>query len=936
MAKVEGAQQSLILEEEQPLLLLIDGHALVHRGWHAIQNPLTLRRTGEDVRGVYGFAQMVLRTVQSYRPTHMVITFDLPTPTFRDKLFAEYKAHRPETPQELRDQFPHVRRLMEALGVPVFEMDGYEADDLLGTLSSQAQAQGLETVILTGDTDILQLVSPHIRVHLQSSVQKQMLYDEAEVRRRYDGLGPEQVRHLKALCGDKSDNIPGIPGVGPKTAARLLLDHGDLQGIFDSIDELPAKQAALLQEHRDLVFLGLELVTIVRDVPVKLDLDASRWGRYDRGEAVEVLRDLEFHSLIGRLPGGVEEPGKPPPVLAGPGETHYSTVTDVEALQALAGTLAASGGFALDTETAPTDPEVKGIHPMRSRLVGLSFATEEGTAWYVPVGHAAGPQLGIDEALGVLRPVLEDPSVPKAAHNANYDLTVLGNHGVAVRGLAFDTMLAAHLLGHKAIGLKSMALDLLGVEMTPITDLIGTGRGQTTFDRVPVESAAPYACADSDMTLRLWTMLEERLREAGQLELFQTVEVQLLPIVVEMQLKGIAMDAELLVKMGERLGERLAELEAAAYEALGHRFNLGSPKQLGEVLFDELKLQNMADIGRPKKTRTGGYATDASTLEALSGAHPLVDLVLENRQLSKLKSTYVDALPALVNSATGRVHTIYNQAGSSTGRFSSNDPNLQNIPIRTELGRQIRRAFRPGPDGWLFLAADYSQIELRVLAHLSGDPTLLEAFRQDLDIHASTASQAYGVPLDKVTADMRRVAKVLNFGVAYGVSAYGIAQQTDLSLEEGRDFIESYFGRYPGVKGYLEETRRRVRESGYVETLLGRRRYIPEVHSSNPAIRQAAEREAINMPVQGTAAEIQKLAMIGVAARMESEGLRSNMLLQVHDELIFEAPLEEVEQLRDLVVDVMPRALELAPRSVEFAVAFKVATKLGTNWGELE
>ena len=936
MPKAGDGQQSLIPEEEQPLLLLVDGHALVHRGWHAIQNPLTLRRTGEDVRGVYGVAQMLLRTVQEYRPTHVVITFDRPGPTFRDELFKDYKAHRPEAPQELRNQFPHVRRLMEALQIPIFEMDGFEADDLLGTLSAQAQQQGLETVILTGDTDILQLVSPHIRVHLQSTVQKQSLYDEAEVRRRYDGLSPDQVRGLKALCGDKSDNIPGVPGIGGKTAAKLLLEHETLQGIYDHLDALPARQAALLDEHRDLVFRGLELVTIVRDIPVLLDLDACRWGQYDRNDVVEVLKDLEFFSLVARWPQGREAHTGPPPAAGGPEETRYDVVADAAALEALARELAASGGFALDTETAPVDPEVKGVHAMRSRLVGLSFSMEAGRAWYVPVGHAEGAQLPLDQVLETLRPVLEDPGAPKVAHNANYDLTVLGNHGVTVRGLVFDTMLAAHLLGHKAIGLKNMALDLMGVEMTPITDLIGTGRAQTTFDRVHVDLAAPYACADADMTLRLWTMLDERLREAGQLELFQGVEVPLLPIVVAMQLTGIALDAELLVEMGQRLGERLAELEAEAYEVLGHRFNLGSPKQLGEVLFDELKLQEMADIGRPKKTRTGGYATDAATLEALSGAHPLVDLVLENRQLSKLKSTYVDALPALVNPATGRVHTSYNQAGSATGRFSSNDPNLQNIPIRTELGRQIRLAFRPGPAGWLLLAADYSQIELRVLAHLSGDPTLLEAFRQDLDIHASTAAEVYGVALDQVTADMRRVAKVLNFGVAYGVSAYGISQQTDLSLEEGRDFIESYFGRYPGVKEYLDETKRQAREKGYVETLLGRRRYIPEVHSSNPAIRQGAEREAINMPVQGTAAEIQKLAMIGVARRMESEGLRSHMLLQVHDELIFEAPPEEVEQLRDLVVDVMPRAVELAPRPVEFAVALRVATKLGANWGELE
>ena len=935
MARSVRENQATMPGVESPLLLLLDGHALVHRAWHAIQNPLTVQRTGQEVQGVYGFVQMLLKAVQDHKPTHMALTFDRPEPTFRDRIYAEYKAQRPAMPQGLRAQFPHVRRFMEALQVPIFEMSDYEADDLLGTLAAQAEEQGIQAVIITGDTDTLQLVSPHVRVLLQHHIQKQNLYDEAEVRRRYGGLEPGQVRYLKALCGDTSDNVPGIPGVGQKTAEKLLLAYGTLEGIYDHLDELPAKQRALLEEHRDLVFRGLELVTIVRDTPVQLDLDACRWGTYDRNEVVDVLKDLEFFSVIPRLPDGAhaETPGP----IADAVETTYTTVLDIEGLEGLKAELASSGGFTLNVETAPTDPDIRGVQPTRSAAVGLSFATEGGRAWYVPVGHAVlEPQLPLAEVLEGLRSVLEDPAVPKASDNANYDLTVLGSHGVRVAGLAFDTSLAAHLLGYKAIGVRGLALNLLGIEMTPLAELTGTGRRQVTFERVSIERAAPYACAEADMARRLWTVLHPRLRDEGQLELFQGVEMPLLPLVVGMQVTGIAMDASLLEEMGRELGEKLAGLEADAFNALGHQFNMSSPKQLGEVLFDELQLHKQAEIGPPKKTKTGAYSTDAAILELLRGTHDLVEIVLESRQLSKLMSTYIEALPALVNARTGRVHTTYNQAGSATGRFSSNDPNLQNVPIRTDLGRQIRKAFHAGEPGWRLLAADYSQIELRVLAHLSQDAGLLEAFHQDLDIHAATASQVYGVPLDRVTADMRRVAKVLNFGVAYGVSAFGIAQQTDLSIEEGGAFIESYFGRFPKVREYVDRTKVRAREEGYVETVLGRRRYTPEIHSSNSAIRQAAEREAVNMPVQGTAAEVLKLAMIGVARRLDAEKLRARMLLQAHDELIFEAPAEEIEPLRDLVLNVMPRAMELAPWPVEFSVPLRVATKVGENWGELE
>ncbi len=914
--------------------MLLDGHAMVHRAWHAIQRPLTVRATGQEVRGVYGFTHMLRKAVEDFEPTHLAIAFDLPTPTFRHAKFEAYKAHRPEMAPELAQQFPHVRRLMETLQVPIFEMDGLEADDLLGALSRQAEAEDVDVLILTGDTDVLQLVSPRVRVVLQYRMGEQLVFDQVRVRERYGGLTPAQLIDLKALRGDPSDNIPGIPGVGEKTAVRLLQQFGSVPAIYDNLDSVPDKQRALLETNRDAAFLGLDLVTLRRDAPVRLDLETSRWGRYRRADVVEFLRGLEFFSLVNWVPPGesddAQEAATPAAPTADAVPLAYTTVTDEESLDALVRELTASSGFTFDVETAPFDPKDRRIDPLRSDLVGLSFATAPGRAWYVPVGHVEGPQLPRDRVLERLAPVLGDAALPKAAHKANYDVTLLANLGVQVANVAFDTLLAAHLLGHKAIGLKNLALDLLGVEMTPIDELIGSGRKQVTFAQTSIESAAGYSCADADMTFRLWQMLAKDLEREGLAQLFSDVEMPLAPVLVEMQVAGIKLDSLLLAQMGDELGTRLAELEEAAYASVGHRFNMNSPSQLGELLFGELRLhEKMEGMGRPKKTRTGAYSTDAAILDTLRDVHEVVNLVLENRQLAKLKSTYVDALPVLVNPRTGRVHTSYNQAGSVTGRVSSNDPNLQNIPTRTDLGHRIRTAFIPGEPGWLLLAADYSQIELRVLAHLSQDPALLDAFRQDHDIHAATAAQVYDVPMDEVTADQRRIAKVLNFGVIYGVSGWGIANQTGLSIEEGREFIASYFERYQGAADYRDRTVTQAREQGYVRTMLGRRRATPEIHSSNPAIRQATQREAVNMPIQGTAAEIMKLAMVRVRNRMAQMGLRSRMLLQVHDELIFEAPADEVEALKGLVLDEMPRALELA-------VPLKVMVKTGASWGELE
>ena len=924
MTSGKEATMPMLMPRDKPLLMIIDGHALVHRSWNAIRvrQHLSVTKTGEDITAVFGFTNSFLKAIQEWNPTHCAIAFDLPAPTFRHLKYKDYKAQRPETPPELRSQFQRIRELMQAFDVPIFEMEGYEADDVIGTLCREAEEQKIEAIILTGDTDTFQLVSPWVRVALHHNIQERNVYDENAVRARYGGLTSAQQPDLKALKGDQSDNIPGVRGVGEKTAIKLVSEFGSLEGIYENLDKVnPPKLQELLLAHRDQAFQGKDLTTIVRDVPIELNLEACRFWSYKRKDVVDFLRELEFSQIIPRVP----DPDSSSPTLEdglvttpvdSPTSLDYQSVDSREKLENMIEELSSSSGFCLDTETTSTDP-------MRAELVGLSFSVTPGQAWYVPVGHAEGPQLPCDEVLAKIRPLLESPQTSITAHNGNYDLMVLANYGIKPTNFSFDTMIAAHLLGRRGVGLKNLALELLQVEMTPIKDLIGAGSKQITMAQVPVEKAMPYACADADMTGRLRRIVEEDLRREGLLEMFSTVEMALVPLLVIMQRNGIALDAGMLHEMSRNLNQQLKQLEADAYDVVGHIFNINSPQQLSDLLFNELQLT------KTKRTKTG-YSTDANSLEFLKGMHPVIEKIQEYRQLSKLKSTYVDSLPELVIPGTGRIHTSYNQTGSATGRVSSSDPNLQNIPIRTELGRQVRKAFvAENAPGWTLLAADYSQIELRVTAHLSQDEGLLDAFRRGEDIHSATASLMYEVPIDQVTADMRRIAKVLNFGVIYGLSPYGISQQTEFSPDQGQKFIDTYFSGYPGIQRYVEDTKEQVRTTGYVTTMLGRRRHIPEINASNYSVRQAAERAAVNMPIQGGAADIMKLAMIKMHRSMADSGLRSRMLLQVHDELVFEVPVDEVETLKEMVYREMPNAMELS-------VPLKVDLKMGYNWGDLE
>ena len=919
--------------DRKPLLLLMDGHAVAHRAWHAIREPLNVRATGEDVRAVFGFLNVFLKTLSDRSPTHVAVAFDVSAPTFRHERFADYKAHRPSTPPELRPQFDVIKEVMTAFRVPIYEQAGIEADDVLGTLCRQADEQGVDTVVLTGDTDTLQLVSSQVSVLLSHAVGSQTLYDVDAVRERYGGLGPESVADIKALEGDSSDNIPGVPGIGRKTAIKLLTEYGSIPGIYEHIDEVkPPRAKKNLAEYRETAFEAQFLTTIKRDADVTLDLDRCIFGDFARPDVLEVLTKLEFYSMVSRIPASYDRGDSEQATFdlgADQPPVDYAIVDTEEALESLVSAIATPAGFSFDTETTSQNP-------MAARLVGLSFAVEPHAGWYVPVGHAEGEQLPLDVVLDALGPVFADPGVPKTAHNANYDMMVLENHGVKVEGLAFDTMLAAHAAGHRSVGLKNLALDFFGEEMTPISDLIGKGRKQITMDRVEISRAAEYAAADADFTERLRRDLEIELREKCLDDMLREYEMPLVPVLVRMQRDGVAIDVDALYKMSEELGTELDRIRNDMYLTVGHEFNLNSSKQLGDVLFTELRLP-------PTRRTKSGFSTDAASLDGLKarldtgtieGADPRVyDVlsgILEHRQLSKIKSTYVDALPGLVNPETGRIHTKYNQTGSATGRVSSNDPNVQNIPVRTELGRRVRKAFiAPDAPESTLLAADYSQIELRILAHFSEDPALLMAFHEGKDIHNATSSLVYDVPIDEVTDDMRRIAKILNFGVLYGVTAFGISQQTDLTPEQGQRFIKVFFEQYPGIQDYVDNTIQTCRTNGYVQTALGRRRYLPNITARNIHIRRAAERAAINMPIQGTAADIIKIAMIRIMERMTDLGMRSKMILQVHDELIFEAPRDELDALSAVVIELMPASLSLAvPLSVEL--------KTGDTWGDLE
>lgn len=936
-------------KSKRPTLILIDGHALAYRTYFALtgagDSSRWLTKSGEPTAGTYGFVSVLFKIMEQDQPDYLAVSFDVGR-TFRDELFADYKGTREKMPDDLAVQIERINEVVAAFNIPILTAEGYEADDVLGTVAKQAAAQGVSVKIVTGDRDLLQLADKHITINLAGQKLSEATdFGPEEVKAKY-GLTPRQYIDYKALVGDKSDNIPGVAGVGEKTATELLQNYGSLEKIYKHLDAIAPRFRAKLEAGRANADLSLKLSTIVTDVALKFDLEACRTGTYDREKVAALFRVLEFNSLLKRLQGGAPPSvvGDPPTATAGgqiglfatdtaapasapraDGPTKAILVNDGAGLQALVKTLNASAGIAFDVETTST-------HPMLAKLVGISLAVKEGEAYYLPVGHLNGQQLPLATVIAALQPPLTNPAIPKYGHNINYDYISLARHGLRVTPLTFDTMLGEWLSdpGSHSLGLKKLAFVRLGVEMTEIKELIGSGKKQITMDAVPIEQAAPYAAADADMTLRLVPILQKEVKDKLQLKLLAEMEMPLIAILADMEMTGIALDREYLAGMSKDLEKQLAKLEKQIHKLVGYEFNINSTQQLAEALFGKLAL---TPADKSRKTAAGQYSTAADVLEEMRGQHEVIELILEQRELSKLKSTYVDALPEAVNPDTGRVHTSYNQAGSITGRIASSEPNLQNIPIRTELGRQVRKAF-VAERGKRLVAADYSQIELRLAAHMSHDATLLQAFREGQDIHTATIAVILNLAPEKVTKEQRRQAKAINFGLLYGMGAFALSRQTGLTLAEAENFVKSYFERMPGVKRYLDETKRLAAERGYVETLLGRRRYFPGLTQSaqtreGAMARARAEREAINAPIQGTAADIIKLAMLRLPAALTDAGLSAKLLLQVHDELVLECPTAEVDEVARITRAIMSSAFKLE-------IPLGVEVRSGKNWEEMK
>ena len=927
----------------QAPLVLVDGSSYLYRAFHALP-PLTTSR-GMPTGAVKGVLNMLKSLRKQYPNSPFAVVFDAKGGTFRDELFAEYKANRPSMPDELRVQVEPLHASVRALGLPLLCVEGVEADDVIGTLARQAAAEKRDVVISTGDKDMAQLVCPHVTL---VNTMTGSVYDEGGVKEKF-GVGPELIIDYLALMGDKVDNIPGVPGVGEKTALGLLVGvGGGLDVIYanlDKVPELPIRGAkslpAKLEEHREMAYLSYQLATIKTDVPLNIEIDSLHPGEPDLAALVELYGQLEFKNWLDDLlrqnkalaakaaaPAGdlfaeptgetVEETAEPAPASNG----DYQLVLEQAQFDAWLKKLERAELIAFDSETTSVDAQ-------QAQLVGLSFAVKAGEAAYIPLAHSymgVPQQLDRDAVLKSLKPILEDPAKAKVGQHAKYDINVLANAStpITVKGVAFDTMLESYVLDSTATrhDMDSLALKYLNHSTIRFEDIAGKGAKQLTFDQIALEQAGPYAAEDADVTLRLHQELWGRLEAVPSLaKVLRDIEIPLVPVLARIERNGALVDAKLLGEQSVELGEKLVELERKAFEIAGEEFNLASPKQLGVILYEKL--------GYPviSKTAKGQPSTAEAVLAELAEQDfELPKELMQYRSLSKLKSTYTDKLPEQINPRTGRIHTSYHQAVAATGRLSSSDPNLQNIPIRTAEGRRIRQAF-VAPKGYKLMAADYSQIELRIMAHLAKDEGLLDAFRHDLDVHKATAAEVFGVPLDQVTSDQRRKAKAINFGLIYGMSAFGLAKQIDVERKEAQAYIDRYFARYPGVLAYMESTRAQAAEQGYVETVYGRRLYLPEIHAQNQAMRKGAERAAINAPMQGTAADIIKRAMIAVDSWLQDSGIDARIILQVHDELVLEVR-------EDLIDEVSAQLKRLMSGAAELDVPLLVEVGVGANWDE--
>ncbi|MFQ5652875.1 MAG: DNA polymerase I [bacterium] len=912
------------MTNETKSLFLIDGSAIAYRSYFAfINNPLRNSK-GENTSAVFGFLRFLFMIYDNEHPDYLAVVFDPKGKTFRHEQYEAYKATRQKMPDDMRDQVPMIHEVIKALNIPHIEVPGFEADDVIGTLAKRAQAEGFDAYLVSGDKDFMQLVDKHIKLYNPRRAGEAVeVLDEAGVLQKV-GLPPSKIVDYLGLMGDTSDNVPGVKGVGDKTAVKLIEEYGSVEAVLENADKVSrANVRQNLQTYREEALLSKKLVQIDTHVPLDVELESFKCVEPNREQVVKLLQELEFSSLLDRFT--VAQPGN---------QVNYQIIDSKEQLQKLVAALKKSGFFVVDLEASDKDP-------MRAEVVGIAISYQPGEAFYLPVqvetrASAEGGTIAVREMFlrsegelfgslplaDFLKPLLEDPNLKKSGHNIKYDMLVLRRHGINLQGLYFDTMVASYLINPtlRQHNLDALALEHLNYVKISTSDLLGKGKNKVSIAEIEIEKFAQYACEDADITLKLTGIFEPQLRDGNLMDLFTDVEMPLIEVLMEVEQEGVALDLEFLSGMSTGMAEKLDGLVRQIYDMAGEEFNINSTQQLGQILFEKLEL--------PKKKRTKtGYSTDAKVLDELANVHELPKALLEYRELMKLKSTYVDALPSLVNPETGRLHTSYNQTVAATGRLSSSDPNLQNIPIRTDMGREIRRAFIPRDADHVILDADYSQIELRVMAHLSKDPVLMEAFRNEEDIHTKTASLIFGVEADELTHEHRRRAKEINFGIMYGMGVYGLASRLHISNDEAREFIISYFSQYGKVQEFILRMHTQAETHGYVTTLLNRRRYLPEIKSKNRNIREFAKRTAVNTPIQGTAAELIKVAMINVWRKLKADGYSTKMIMQVHDELVFEVPRAEVDRVRLLVKTEMENAVPLD-------VPIKADIGVGPNWLE--
>ncbi len=889
---------------EQKKLYLIDGSAYIHRAYHAVRGLSTSR--GFPTNAAFGFTRMLIKLMQDRSPQYAAMFFDSRGPTFRHEIYSDYKANRPPMPEDLSVQIPYIKNITHGFGIPIFELPGYEADDLIGTVARRAANEAFDVIMVTGDKDFIQLITD--RIIIWDPMKDEWIDHEAVVKKY--GIAPKQMLDVLGLAGDTADNIPGVPGIGQKTAISLIQAHDSMEGIYAALDRIKsAGQREKLSQHRDQAFLSRRLAEIDTAAPVKIDVNALKLTKPDNAALAGLFKELEFRQLQKDYPLATDLSGK-----------RYHTVFDEKALDDLIRLLEGVESFAMDTETTSLDP-------LSAALVGLSFAVKPDEAFYIPCGHvypSVPTQLSLDLVLRALKPVLENPKIKKIGQNIKYDWAVLRQHGVDLAGVAFDTMIASYLLNpdKRAHSLDQIALDFLDHKMISYEEVTRDGNKKIeSFAGVDIAKASPYACEDADITLIAARTFAPMLKSAGLTPLFDSVEMPLVPVLMRMEEAGILVDKDRLAELSKDFAGQLERIEQQIYAMAGETFNINSSQQLGAILFERLKLP----VQKKTKKKTA-YSTDMDVLTALSERHELPALVLRHRTLSKLKSTYVDALFELIHPKTGRVHTSYNQTVTATGRLSSSQPNLQNIPVRTEEGRDIRRAFIPRP-GWYFLSLDYSQVELRLLAHYSDDQILIQAFKENEDIHQRTAAEVFQALPSMITPDLRQQAKVINFGIIYGMGAFRLAKELNISQKMAATYIDQYFKRYSGVKRFIDETIKTAEKTKQVTTELGRIRSLPDINSKNANVKRLAERTAVNTKIQGTAADLIKLAMIRVDAALIEKGLKSVMLLSVHDEIVLETPEDELETVKALARDIMENIWR-------FKVPLKVNLAVGRDWAE--